>query len=140
MDAFREWYVIYARHKDLLQKRITDIKEQGDRIIVTYKDHVEQVHLVEKLSSFDLKELGDPDGYHHLVLANTLANVSAVVKEWKALVGYPHLKIIFYNPEAKEKWILWPAVHDKVAEPDMLEDGLKGLSEHVPFLDAPEQA
>jgi len=59
-------------------------------------------------------------------------NVLLVRKYWQQLVKNKHLKILFVNPKLNMKWFIIPYLHNRVASPNTLIQGLMSLFESVP--------
>lgn len=128
----QEWYKVYAKHKDLIKKSLKTITETKEGLELVYKDHKERA-----LCSEQLPLVETTDEYVTFVLTNSQENIRRVAEpaQWERLVCSSHLKIIFVHLPSHTKWILWPALHARVASPDNLLEGLLGLSELVPFTD-----
>ncbi len=52
MDSINltEWTTLYIKHKDVIAKKIIDVKPQKDHILFTYKDGPTKVFALETLA------------------------------------------------------------------------------------------
>lgn len=99
-------------------------------MLLTYKDRKERA-----ICTQEFPQVQATQECCVYVIENSKKNVDRVVQAWAQLSQSPQIKIIFVNLSAQGKWILWPAVHAKIAEESNLKEGLLGLSETVPFTD-----
>lgn len=126
-----EWIVRHVHNKDLLFKRIADIKEGEDLILVTMKDNRKCAYLVEPFVN-TMESISPLKEYDccFLVCYNTKENFNFLIKNWDALVTFKrNFCVIFINPfsHGEKKWALYPATHDMVSEKESLKPGLQIL-------------
>jgi hypothetical protein len=125
-----DWFVRYTKNRDLVFRKISEIKEEGNKAIVKQKDGKEVHHYVEPFLE-DAAELvkGIKEEHTGLVVYNTRENFEAVVNAWKELSGVRGLTVYFVNPFSKleKRWIVNPHVHSKISEAEALEEGLNSM-------------
>ena len=133
-----EWIVNFVRHKDIIKKSILDIKAGENRVDVKFKDK-EQVFLImpelDSLESFEqiTKELENKDRYVAVVCINSDKNINFLVQNWKEAAKHPQLSFYFVNPSSstEQKWIIFPHVHNRIADMSSLKMGLAAMAECV---------
>lgn len=126
MMSLREWSETYVRHRDLFERRITSIEQDGGeeegRLLLHGKP--------ERVCSYGPGLEGRLPA-NIIVVPNTRANVEYLAKHWQDFV-IERLKIVFANVEANEKWVIMPASHHRVADDEALLQGLLALHQGVP--------
>ncbi|MEM4755770.1 MAG: hypothetical protein QW594_01415 [Candidatus Woesearchaeota archaeon] len=141
IESLKQWYKIYVTHKDLVTKSILRIEDQDYGYLVIRKENKEHVYFFEHLHEFTHAKDKDKQVMYTLVVPNTLSNFRELAALWDTFVQFSFLKIIFVNPmftsqgSSNNKWIIIPAVHNKIADKSRLEQGFYGLSEQVPLLE-----
>ncbi len=115
-----EWTISYIEHKDVMDGRLQGYEEEEEGIRFTF-DHGDEYYTVRD-------ELEITDG--NIVCLNTVENKEKLVEHWDEAVDADP-RIIFANPDANSKWIIKPATHDHVADPENLEEGLETLQENT---------
>lgn len=120
-----EWCESYFRHKDILERKIEDIKHDGDRLIIRRKDG-DLVVICD--SDFSKISFDDTEGYARIYAASlhTKKNLSHLIDRWKELVAKENLMCVFADPESNTKWLVAPSSHDRIIHGD-LKKGLKSL-------------
>ena len=128
----REWAVSYVKHKDILTKNITNIKEEQDRVIVELKDK-EQVFLIRPTADDSVIQEINKDKNIGIVMLNSKENLDFLIKNWSKLIKFEKLTIFFINPFSglDTKWFISPYVHDRICDKDSLKLGLKTMFETV---------
>jgi len=143
-EYFQEWIVHYARAKDVIARKITNIEKNKFRsdVFIEYKDkkHIYFVEPFLKNTSDVLekirkskKEAGE-DSRSTLIVVNTLENLNVIVSSFDKLAEFdPHFSIIFVNPFSglDTKWMIFPSTHSIIGEKASLQRGLKSLFETV---------
>jgi hypothetical protein len=135
----REWTHNYLKNKDILHKRISTITDKGDYILVKNKDETHIIVIVkEKISEigpvldlFKKYEKKHKAQKLTLVLYNSKKNLDLLIKSWKKLIEFPTLTLIFANPEVNDKWVISPAIHNRIADPKNLKQGLLSMFQNV---------
>ena len=131
-----EWAITFIRNKDIVSKKIEKIEnaKDGFDFYVKYKDK-EQYFIIAP----NIKEIGpiiqklNNDAHFCIVTLNSRENLNIIIKNWKKLVDFKFLSIIFTNPFSTldKKWIIFPHTHNKICESSSLEAGLKSMFEMV---------
>lgn len=132
-QALGEWFVQFARNRDLIHRKIERIEEK-DGIVIFYKDREQKV-LVEPFLG-DVRKLFEPldkDRHYALVVFNTKENFKKVVENWKIMSEFKFLTIYFANPlsQLDKKWIVMPYTHSRISEESSLKKGLLSMFETV---------
>ena len=139
MQDFRDWVVQYIRNKDLIAKKVLNIKVSTRSVEVLHTDR-NQVYLIEpsltKVENLSVI-LPSTDKDLFLVTLNTKENIHLVAKQWDELSKRTDLRIIFVNPFSKGdmKWVLCPHIHAKISDRKNLLTGLLSLSEGIGHID-----
>ncbi len=130
VSVTKDWYLTYIKHRDIMENKLKDIKDEGEKVIVNYKDKSLTAIIMPVINGIDtlFSEL-DKGGEVTLVTLNTKKNLKAVIGSWEKLVNHPKFKIIFANPYTHEKWIIYPYTHNRISQKP--EKGLKSLFETV---------
>lgn len=128
----REWTVSYVKHRDIIAKNITNIKEEQDRVVVKLKDK-EQVFLIKPTVDDSFIQEINKDKNIGIVMLNSKENLDFLIKNWSKLIKFEKLAIFFINPfsEPDKKWFISPYVHNKICDKDSLKLGLKTMFETV---------
>jgi len=137
----KEWTLNYLKNRDIVLRRISTIEQKNGYFIVKNKDESHIAIVVkEKIEDFGilLKKIKDLEEEHKadkvtLVIYNSKENFSHLLKNWKKLILIEKMTIIFVNTECNEKWSIVPYIHNRIADPESLETGLKSLFESVPI-------
>jgi len=132
VSFLREWTVSYAKHKDILTKNITNIKEEQDRVIVKFNDK-EQVFLIKPTADDSVIQEINKDKNIGIVMLNSKENLDFLIKNWSKLIKFEKLTLFFINPfsEPDKKWLISPYIHNKICDKDSLKLGLKTMFETV---------
>ena len=127
-----EWTVNFLKNKDTLAKKIESIErnKSGFELYIKYKDREQYVVIMPTLKNLDsvVQKLNN-DSYFSIVALNSEENFGILLKNWKRLVDFKFLNIIFVNPfsETDKKWIVFPHTHHKICDENSLELGLKSM-------------
>lgn len=135
----KEWTHNYLKNKDILHKRISTVTDKGDYILVKNKDETCVIVIVkEKIDSMEpVLELFKKYEKKHkaqkltLVIYNSKKNLDLLIKSWKKVTEFLTLTVIFANPKVNEKWIINPAIHNRIADPKNLKQGLLSMFKNV---------
>ena len=119
-----DWFVRYTKNRDLMFRKISEIKEEGNKIVVEEKTGKKTVYYAEPFPE-DFAKLteGIKDEHKGLLVYNTQDNFESMIKDWKKLAAVQNLVIYFVNPFSKieKKWIINPHIHSKISEAAALE-------------------
>ena len=128
----REWAVGYVKHRDILAKNITNIKEEQDMVIVKFRDK-EQIFLIRPTADDPVTEEINKEKNICVVMLNSKENFNFLINKWNKLIKFEKLTLFFVNPfsEPDKKWFISPYVHNKICDEDSLKLGLKTMFETV---------
>ncbi len=121
-----EWTVNYIKHRDLVLKKLKDLRVEKDSITAEYKTKTEvyfiMPHLAKEVTT--RKEI--------IICYNTRKNFEMLLDRWDELAKN-NSKIIFVNPKSTldTKWIIRPAIHNRICDEKSLKLGLKAMYETV---------
>ena len=125
-----DWFVRYVNNRDLAFRKIAEIKEEENKIIIKHKDGQTVFYYVEPFPE-DFEKLADSIKEEHcgMVVYNSKENFDKMVSAWKKLSAMPGLTIYFINPFSKldKRWIIRPYVHTKISDSESLEQGLNSM-------------
>lgn len=116
-DKIREWLEKYLRWKDSIDQAIISIDVSGDEMIVKYAEKETRYLIMPEITV---------DACENIVCVNNKKNLDYIIRHWKELVK-SKCTIILINPDMKDKWIIKPFVHEMIADPESLEQGLKSM-------------
>jgi hypothetical protein len=136
-----DWFVRYIKNRDLAFRKISSVKEEGNKVIVENKDGKKIHYYVEPFpEDFGKLAAGMKEESKGLVIYNTPENFENMIKAWKKLASVPDLTIYFVNPFSKieRRWIIRPHVHDKISDADSLKEGLNSMYIMVSPISKPE--
>lgn len=124
-----DWFVRYTKNRDLLFKKISEVKEEGCKIIITQKDGSVVHYYVEPFPD-DFEKLAEmPEEQKGIVVYNSKDNFDRMMNAWKKLSETKGLTIYLVNPFSKldKRWIINPHVHNKISDKVSLAMGLNSM-------------
>lgn len=119
----REWMVLHVRHRDAFARKLSEVREEADRVVFSYKDGDVFGYAYEQLRV-------PPAGRALVVTLQRKENVDELIRNWELYAKNPELTIIFVNPARNEKWSIKPALHAKIAE-DNVEPGIRAMAAEI---------
>ena len=96
IQFLKDWAKQYFKHKDLIHKKIKEIKEKNNQeFILEKEDHTVDVQICPNLDS-----LKNVNGKNHIyiVTLHNMNNINTLLKRWDELVHCKSCNIIFINP------------------------------------------
>ena len=127
-QRLRDWAENFLRHRDLFKKNLKDIKETNDGFIAHFKTKDEKYIIQENLELDDIPK----DENICYVTMNNQKNFTKLLTDWKILVSFKNLRIIFVEKISTGKhWVVNPHIHDKISEKASLKSGLKSLYDNA---------
>lgn len=134
-DHLKDWYILHLKHRDIFDKKIQNIEDKSDSVIVQYKNQSLTGYIKPFLENPQsiVEEIKSTKEQVHLVTYNNKQNLHAVLEVWDDLAECKNLKVIFANPDAEgdHKWIIVPYTHSKITPPSSLKSGLESLFQTV---------
>jgi len=133
--VLKEWFIAFARSKDILARQIESVEENVESwdVIVKEKARTRFVLIRPSLEVWD-DILPRLNGDHvTLVVLNTSKNLDAVIVKWAELVKHQKFVIAFANPYSltDKQWQVYPATHDRITERRVLRKGLEVMAANV---------
>ncbi|MBN1157366.1 hypothetical protein JXA85_07110 [Candidatus Woesearchaeota archaeon] len=131
-----QWTKTYVENQDLIRKSITGISQKEARLEVNYKAKL-HTFLIDPFMENITDEINEisknKEMKFSIICFNTADNMKRMVMQWTELAKYPLLSIYFVNPFSSldKRWIIYPWTHNRIADPDSLETGLKSIAENV---------
>jgi len=131
MDLY-EWTEEYIRFRDVIRKKIVDIKKQNRSILVKEKEK-ENPYLIEEDLLEGINKLSDFEKKKSIIIVtlNKEKNLDVLIKNWDNLLEFEDLTVLFSHPGTNEKWSVHLKSHDKISEKKHLKEGLKILFESI---------
>lgn len=129
-----DWFVRFLKNRDLYFKKIKNIEQREDLVIVEEKTKTVEYKLVPFTE--DLKKLVgelNSDEHNGIVMYNNEGNFKAFMATWPQLVKVKNLIVYFINPFSKteKKWMVYPMTHHRISEKESLKTGLRTMFETV---------
>jgi hypothetical protein len=125
-----DWFVRYTKNRDIVFRKISDVKEEGNKAIVEQKDGRKiHYHAVPFPEDIEKTAASLTEEHKGLVVYNTKENFDNLAKAWKKLAEIKNLTIYFVNPFSKldKKWIINPQVHNSISDAASLKQGLVSM-------------
>ena len=125
-----DWFARFIKNKDVFFKKISNIKEEGNKVIVEQKDGIVIHYYVEPFpEDFGAIVSGMQEENKGLVVYNSDDNFEKMIKAWKTLAEVKNLTIYFVNPFSKleKKWIIRPDIHNRISDAASLKQGLNSM-------------
>ena len=121
-----DWLKNYLRWKDQMDLQLKEIIVEGNLLTAVYADK-RVVYFCGKVLKEDVVDNALTGKLKGLCVENSEENFKFLVQHWKECAKVPGLVFIFVNIGLGEKWIIFPNVHEKIADPDSLEQGLRSM-------------
>lgn len=122
----KEWIKEFIKHKDIFTHSIVEIKDINEDFLVKYKDK-EIFFYVSNDLSVAIRRM--QNSIISIATLNTKENFNILIQNWHTLAQNETLTIYFVNPKSTtdKKWIIRPAIHNKIADEDTLKIGLEAM-------------
>lgn len=124
MKELIDWTQNHIKHKDLILKKPEKVDDKGTSINLHYKEKIQHYEIMKDL---DLKIKPDEKNHYTVVCENSELNFSKLIKNWTEISKVKNLTIFFVNTKTGEKWHINPHIHNMIADPASLENGLKTM-------------
>ena len=123
-DRLKDWAIHFIKHKDIFLHNLNSIEDTETGFIAEFKTKKEEYIIQDNLEFTDIPK----DESVCFVTLNNQKNFAKLIAEWKIIIAFPKLKIIFVEKISNGKhWIISPSLHDKVSDKASLKSGLKSL-------------
>jgi len=129
-----EWFVRYIKNRDLIFRRISDIIEEGNKLIVKQKDGKTLHYYIEPFpDDFGNFSASATEEHCGIVVYNSAENFEKLTSAWSKLSSMPGLTLYFVNPFSKldKRWVLRPHIHARISDAESLKQGLRSMYETV---------
>lgn len=126
------WTISFVKNKDIISKKIEKIENGKGNfdLYVKFKDKEQYFIITPSIADIDsIIQKINYIYYFTIVTFNSKENFDSLLKNWKRLVDFKFLSIIFINPfsELDKKWVIFPYTHNKICDESSLETGLKAM-------------
>ncbi len=131
-----DWAISFIKNRDIVSKKIEKIEngKGGFDLYAKYK-HKEQYFIITpKIIGIDeLIHRIDSKLSISIVTLNSKENFDVIVKNWRRLIDFKFLNVIFVNPFSNldKRWIIYPYTHHRVSDESSLKTGLKSMFDMV---------
>lgn len=130
----KEWIIEFMKNKDLLQKKIVEIKNLDKSVEIQYKDK-RHIFFIQKEVNFteiaDVLEQSNKDNTLHvsIVCPNKRSNLNTLLEHWNRIKDFVRFSMYFVNvsSQTEKKWVIHPRVHHKISDPASLKLGLETM-------------
>ena len=120
-----DWTIEYVKARNAMRRTLIDYHRQGEEITFVHRDKTHHF-----LISPVLRVPVARDSYTVVCLHNE-QNLSFLINNW-SLFCQQGLSVLFANPARNVSWQINPRVHQMVADPDTLEQGVRSMASEVP--------
>ena len=138
-----EWTANFVKNKDVIARKIENIEKNKDGfdLYVKFKDKEQFFIISPNINNLDLviPKLKS-DSHFCIVTLNSGENLDSLIKNWRRLIEFKFLSVVFVNPfsQLDKKWIIYPHTHHKICDESSLKTGLKSIFEMVEPIDEKE--
>ena len=123
-ERLKNWAIDYIKHRDVFLRNLVKIEDNEIGFDAIFKSKKEKYIIQENLELNDIPK----DSSVCYVTLNNQKNFAKLLTEWKILISFEKLKIIFVEKISNGKhWIIAPYLHDKISDKSSLKAGLKSL-------------
>ncbi|HLC60445.1 MAG TPA: hypothetical protein VJJ52_03370 [Candidatus Nanoarchaeia archaeon] len=140
-----EWTASFVKNKDVIAKKIENIEKNKDAfdLYVKFKDKEQFFIISPSINNLDsiIPKLKN-DSHFCIVALNSSENLECLIKNWRKLIDFKFLSIIFVNPfsQLDKKWIIYPYTHHRICDESSLKTGLKSMFDMVEPIEEKEFA
>ena len=138
-----EWTASFVKNKDVIARKIENIEKNKDGfdLYVKFKDKEQFFIISPGIDNLDLiiPKLKS-ESHFCIVTLNSGENLDSLIKNWRRLIEFKFLSVVFVNPfsQLDKKWIIYPHTHHKICDESSLKTGLKSIFEMVEPIDEKE--
>ena len=138
-----EWTANFVKNKDVIARKIENIEKNKDGfdLYVKFKDKEQFFIISPGIDNLDLiiPKLKS-ESHFCIVTLNSGENLDSLIKNWRRLIEFKFLSVVFVNPfsQLDKKWIIYPHTHHKICDESSLKTGLKSIFEMVEPIDEKE--
>lgn len=123
-DRLRSWTKHHLNHRNIFLKNLKNIEDSAKGFNAELTNKSEEYIIIDNLEFENL----DKEKNTSIVCMNTNKNFQKLLSEWKIIVAYENLRIIFIEKINSNKyWQIKPFHHDKIADKKTFKAGLKSL-------------
>lgn len=139
-----DWVEKYVRNKDLVNKALREITHSYDEIDAKFEHKEHKFIIIPDIDDVNavLKRLSQVKDKHlTLITLNSQSNLDLLIKYWHEFVDLGQkFSIFFINPFSKTDrvWIIYPYIHQRIADEESLALGLRAMFEVVEPITANE--
>lgn len=131
-----EWTANFVKNKDVIARKIENIEKNKDGfdLYVKFKDKEQFFIISPSIDNLDLIIPKLKNDLHFCIVAlNSSENLDSLIKNWRRLIEFKFLSVIFVNPfsQLDKKWMIFPYTHHKICDESSLKTGLKSMFEMV---------
>jgi hypothetical protein len=129
-DYLAEWFERFITNRDLVFKKLSSVKREGNKVIVEQKDGKKIHYHIEPFVHDFVKATLYPEEEHKgLVIYNTPENFAKLIEAWTDIEQVQNLTIFFVNPFSKldKRWAINPRTHSLITDKESLEPGLRSM-------------
>ena len=134
-ETLKTWYLFYIKNRDLMLRRIENIVDKEDFILIRNKDKTQETAIVaDNITSYStmLNKLSENEKIT-IVTLNKREHIKTLIDEWSKICSYKGLTIMFVNPDSQteKKWIIKPHIHERITEKASLKSGINSIASSV---------
>ena len=141
-----DWTEKYVKNKDLVNRVLREMTHSDGEVSAKFEHKEQKYIIIPELDDVNavLKRLSQvKDSHLTLVTLNSQSNLNIMIKHWHQFVDLGQkFSIFFVNPFSKTDkiWIIYPYIHQRIADESSLALGLKAMFDVVEPITANEAA
>jgi len=122
------WAENYFKHKDMFDKKLKNIKSEKDQLILDYKDRKDIVFISAVFEKDIFDKIKEAKDYKKIFVVCSFSNTNTdfLIENWNKFL-IQNLVVIFTNIKTNHKVLLNPFIHNKICDPDNLENAVRCL-------------
>ena len=122
------WAETYFKHKDMFEKKLENINQEKNSLVLKYKDRKDIVLVNAVLEEDVFDKIKQAKDYKKIFVVCSYSNTNTdfLVKNWKKLLRKNFI-LIFANIKTNNKVLINPFIHNNICDQDNLENAIRTL-------------
>lgn len=122
------WAETYFKHKDMFEKKLENINQEKNSLVLKYKDRKDIVLVNAVLEEDVFDKIKQAKDYKKIFVVCSYSNTNTdfLVKNWKKFL-IQNFILIFANIKTNNKVLINPFIHNNICDQDNLENAIRTL-------------